>query len=96
MFIASGFLWRVIAGAIAIDVKISPWLITCTAFLALFLGFNKRRGELMALGDSGTRKNLKDYNLDMLQEYQNYYHQRCNYLLCPIHRIGSPQQPLGY
>ena len=70
MFIASGFLWRVIAGAIAIDVKISPWLITCTAFLALFLGFNKRRGELMALGDSGTRKNLKDYNLEMLQEYQ--------------------------
>jgi 4-hydroxybenzoate polyprenyltransferase len=70
MFIASGFLWRVIAGAIAIDVKISPWLITCTAFLALFLGFNKRRGELMALGDSGTRKNLKEYSLEMLQEYQ--------------------------
>ena len=70
MFIASGFLWRVIAGAIAIDVKISPWLITCTVFLALFLGFNKRRGELMALGDSGTRKNLKEYSFEMLQEYQ--------------------------
>ena len=59
MFIAMGFLWRVVAGAVAIEVKISPWILICTGFLALFLGFNKRRGELMLVKGSETRKNLK-------------------------------------
>jgi 4-hydroxybenzoate polyprenyltransferase len=49
MMIASGFIWRAVAGAIAIDVRISEWLLICTAFLALFLGFNKRRAELRLL-----------------------------------------------
>jgi 4-hydroxybenzoate polyprenyltransferase len=70
MFIASGFLWRVVAGAVAIDVAISPWLLTCTAFLALFLGFNKRRGELLLVKEGETRKNLKDYSIEMVQEFQ--------------------------
>ena len=69
MFIASGFLWRVVAGAVAIDVPTSPWLLTCTAFLALFLGFNKRRGELMVVKGSETRKNLKDYP-ELVAEFQ--------------------------
>ena len=50
----------------------------------------------MALGDSGTRKNLKDYNLDMLQEYQADYHQWCNYLLCAIYLYWVPTTTLGY
>ncbi|MBM74374.1 MAG: decaprenyl-phosphate phosphoribosyltransferase, partial [Proteobacteria bacterium] len=70
MFIASGFIWRVVAGAVAINVAISPWLLTCTGFLALFLGFNKRRGELISMKDKNTRNNLKDYNIPMLQEFQ--------------------------
>ena len=70
MFIASGFLWRVVAGAVAIDVPTSPWLLTCTAFLALFLGFNKRRGELMVVKGSETRKNLKDYTPELVAEFQ--------------------------
>ena len=70
MFIAMGFLWRVIAGAVAIDVAISPWLIVCTVFLALFLGFNKRRGELLLVSGSDTRKSLKDYSTSLLQEFQ--------------------------
>ena len=37
MFISAGFLWRAAAGAVAIDVVISPWLLTCTAFLTLFI-----------------------------------------------------------
>ena len=72
MFLASGFVWRVIAGALAIKVAVSAWLFLCTAFLALFLGFNKRRGELRELGDSaGTRKNLVEYNNRMLEEFQS-------------------------
>ncbi|MEZ4433261.1 MAG: decaprenyl-phosphate phosphoribosyltransferase [bacterium] len=48
--IAAGFL-RVCAGAFAIEVGISPWLVLCTFFIALFLAFCKRRQELVSLGD---------------------------------------------
>lgn len=73
MMLAACYLWRAAAGAVAIDVQISPWLLTCTAFLALFLGFNKRRGELMEVEGSDvgeTRKNLRDYNHDTIVEFQ--------------------------
>jgi len=71
MFLSSGFVWRAVAGAVAVDVGVSPWLFVCTAFLALFLGFNKRRGELLALGDTaGTRKNLAEYSPAMLEQFQ--------------------------
>lgn len=72
MFLALGFVWRVIAGAAAIHVQVSAWLFLCTAFLALFVGFNKRRGELRELGDgAGTRRNLIEYNERMLGEFQS-------------------------
>ena len=44
--IAVFFVIRAAAGASAVQVRISPWLLLCTALLALFLGFAKRRGEL--------------------------------------------------
>ncbi len=71
MFLAACYLWRPVAGAVAIGVAISPWLLLCTAFLALFLGFNKRRGEIMLLeGIGGTRKSLDEYSPAMLSEFQ--------------------------
>lgn len=71
MFLASGFVWRVVGGAVAIGVSVSDWLFLCTAFLALFLGFNKRRGELLKLGaGQGTRKNLEHYSPQMLEQFQ--------------------------
>jgi 4-hydroxybenzoate polyprenyltransferase len=71
LFLSSGFVWRTLAGALAIDVHVSPWLIVCTIFLALFFGFNKRRGELLQVGaHSGTRKNLAEYSPDMLEQFQ--------------------------
>ncbi len=72
MFLAGCYIWRAVAGAVAIEVVISPWLLVCTAFFALFLGFNKRRGELALLEGKigGTRKALAQYSPAMLQEFQ--------------------------
>jgi hypothetical protein len=48
--IAGGFVLRAVAGAVAVDVLISPWLLICVTLLALFLGLSKRRHELTLLG----------------------------------------------
>jgi len=71
LFLSSGFLWRVIAGAKAVDVEVSSWLFLCTVFVALFFGFNKRRGELVKMGgEAGTRKNLAEYTPQILEQFQ--------------------------
>jgi 4-hydroxybenzoate polyprenyltransferase len=59
--IASLFVIRAAAGAEAVDVRISPWLIVCTALLALFLALAKRRGELVSTGVRG-REVLDGYS----------------------------------
>jgi 4-hydroxybenzoate polyprenyltransferase len=72
MFLALCYVWRVVGGAMAIPVLVSTWLFLCTAFFALFVGFNKRRAELNKLGDkAGTRRNLIEYNNRMLEEFQS-------------------------
>lgn len=50
--IASFFVIRLLAGAAAVDVKPSVWLLLCGGLLALYLGFTKRRHELILLGDA--------------------------------------------
>ncbi len=50
--IAIGFLLRAIAGGLAVQVAISPWLLVCTFTLCLFLGFGKRQCELAAFQSS--------------------------------------------
>jgi 4-hydroxybenzoate polyprenyltransferase len=64
MCIAAGFVIRAVAGAVLIDVAISAWLIVCTTLLALFLGFGKRRYELVLLENQATdhRKSLSEYS----------------------------------
>ncbi|MFQ5932199.1 MAG: decaprenyl-phosphate phosphoribosyltransferase [Nitrospiraceae bacterium] len=69
--IAAGFVLRVVAGSLVIDVSMSHWLLVCTMLLALFLGFSKRRYELVALVNNGTlhRRVLSEYDplfLDMM------------------------------
>ena len=53
--IAFGFVLRVLAGGIATDVRVSGYMLACTALLALFLGFGKRRQEL-ALANAGKQR----------------------------------------
>lgn len=64
MAIASGFVLRAVAGGVAIDVEISPWLVICSFLLALFLGFGKRRHEVVLLEASAAehRASLRDYS----------------------------------
>lgn len=64
MAISLGFVLRAVAGAVIIDVEISSWLIVCTTLLALFLGFGKRRYELVLLEDKAFehRKSLAEYS----------------------------------
>ncbi len=70
MTIAAGFILRAVAGGMAIDVPISPWLLVCTTLLALFLGFGKRRHELSLLTDgaSGHRRSLEHYSVPFLDQ----------------------------
>jgi 4-hydroxybenzoate polyprenyltransferase len=68
--IAAGFVLRAAAGAIAIAVPISHWLLVCTTLLALFLSFSKRRHELtlLAEGAIGHRPILHEYSPYLLDQ----------------------------
>src|SRR5438067_9747665 len=62
MTIGGLFVVRAAAGAAAVEVRISPWLLLCTALLALFLALAKRRGELVLVGAeaaSGRRSSIR-------------------------------------
>jgi len=73
MTIALGFVLRVEAGALAIAVDVSSWLLLCTIFVALFLGFAKRRHELalQPAPASGTRAVLEHYSLPFVDQMIN-------------------------
>jgi 4-hydroxybenzoate polyprenyltransferase len=64
------FVVRAAAGAEAVDVRISPWLLLCTALLALFLALAKRRGELVLVGAETTpgRPVLHGYSLALVDQ----------------------------
>lgn len=68
LLIALFFILRVLAGAFAIDVPASPWLLGCTFLLALFLGFGKRAHELATAVDAGKqRAALEGYHFESLR-----------------------------
>ena len=70
LVISIGFVIRAVAGGLAINVFISPWLIICAFLLALFLALGKRRHELVLLGEKAKehRKILEGYSIDMLNQ----------------------------
>jgi 4-hydroxybenzoate polyprenyltransferase len=76
MTISSLFILRVVAGAVAVGAQASEFLLICTAMLALFLGFTKRRQEAMLEEDEPpeldgapvTRPVLEHYSLPFLDQ----------------------------
>jgi len=70
MAIATLFILRVVAGAVAVGAHASEWLLLCTGMLALFLGFTKRRQEATLEQSEGgeTRPVLEHYSLPFLDQ----------------------------
>jgi 4-hydroxybenzoate polyprenyltransferase len=68
--LASGFVLRAVAGALVIQVDVSPWLLVCTMLGALFIGLAKRRHELVLLADGAAnhRQILDEYSSELVQE----------------------------
>lgn len=68
MIIASGFIIRLEAGAVASDIVLSHWLTIMIFILSLFLAFAKRRDDLRNYMETGqiSRKNITGYTIDYL------------------------------
>ncbi|MFH2144437.1 MAG: decaprenyl-phosphate phosphoribosyltransferase [Candidatus Omnitrophota bacterium] len=68
--LAFGFVLRVVAGALVINVEISSWILICTLLLTLFLALCKRRHELIYLDEKASRhrKSLHYYSAHLLDQ----------------------------
>lgn len=73
--ISAGFMLRILAGTVGLGISPSSWLLLCGLMLTLFLGFAKRRAELLALEEAGitdaalTRRVLDDYRPAMIEQF---------------------------
>jgi 4-hydroxybenzoate polyprenyltransferase len=73
--ISGGFMLRILTGTVGLGIPPSSWLLLCGLMLTLFLGFAKRRAELLALERAGvhdralTRRVLNDYSPMMIEQY---------------------------
>ena len=68
--IATGFMLRILAGTLGVGIPPSQWLLLCGLMVTLFLGFSKRRAEIIALSDDKTshRKVLEEYSPVLLDK----------------------------
>jgi 4-hydroxybenzoate polyprenyltransferase len=70
VIIAAGFMLRLLAGTLGIGIAPSNWLLACGFLLTLFLGFGKRRAEIVRLdeGAGQHRAVLEDYSIGFLDK----------------------------
>ena len=68
--VATGFVLRAVAGALAVDVDISGWLLICSIVIALFLALGKRRHEYLTLDVEAARHRpiLAEYSAPLLDQ----------------------------
>jgi 4-hydroxybenzoate polyprenyltransferase len=68
--IATGFMLRILAGTLGVGIPPSQWLLLCGLMVTLFLGFTKRRAEIIALTEDKTahRKVLEHYSPVLLDK----------------------------
>lgn len=68
--LAIGFVLRAVAGAVAVEVEISHWLLVCTVLLALFIALAKRRHEIVLLAEDAAahRPILGEYSPYLLDQ----------------------------
>ncbi len=73
MIIATGFVLRVVSGAVAVEIEPTHWLIACAFLLALYLAFAKRRQELLMLStEAAKHRNVLDkYTVGYLEQVNN-------------------------
>lgn len=69
--LAAGFIIRILYGSVISDIQISNWLYLVVISVAFYLGFGKRRNELIRQEGSNTRKVIKKYPLSFLDSSMN-------------------------
>jgi 4-hydroxybenzoate polyprenyltransferase len=99
LLVALGYVLRVAAGVVLITVeRFSPWLYLCMTLLALFMGFGKRRGELllMAKGAGGSsRRVLQEYSLPFLDELINLV-STATVMAYSLYTFSAPNLPANH
>ncbi len=67
IILAFGFVLRIFAGAVVINVEVSMWIIIITFLLTLFLSIAKRKEDVILQGNGqNTRKNIDNYNIEFI------------------------------
>lgn len=70
LILASGYVFRLIAGGIACEIPLTNWIVLMTYLLSLFLSLAKRRDDVLILQRTGTapRANTERYNLEFINQ----------------------------
>lgn len=94
--IAGGFIIRVYAGALAINVHMNVWFLLCVISLALFLAAGKRRTELTILEQKAARhrKTLTFYSPALLDSYLSMFANSA-WLAYALYTFFAPPPPIG-
>lgn len=94
--IAGGFIIRVYAGALAINVHMNVWFLLCVISLALFLASGKRRTELAILEQQAARhrKTLTFYSPPLLDAYLSMFANSA-WIAYALYTFFAPPPPIG-